>query len=372
VLGACVCAWAKEPRFVRHAINPDSQYCACAAIDVNGDGRLDIVCGAFWYEAPEWKRHKMREIEMIRGRYDDYSNLAVDVNGDGRLDVITANYRSQTLRWAENIGPGPKLWPERIIAKPGAMETGRLYDIDGDGQLDVLPNGMKFAAWWEFVRVRRGDGTVGVRWVRHDLPQELAGHGVGFGDINGDGRGDVVGPKGWAEAPPDRRTGTWQWHAEFDLQDASIPILVFDVDGDGANDIVWGRGHNYGLFWLRQVRDAKTGARRWEKRVIDMEISQAHSILLADVDGDGADELVAGKRYMGHGGRDPGEKEPLQISWYEYDRAAGTWRKHVIDYGSRAGFGLDPKAVDIDGDGDIDLLAADLSGLYLLENLLND
>jgi len=382
-------AAAGEPTFRRHDINPDSTYCACAAVDVNRDGRLDIVCGGWWYEAPTWKKHLLRDVPMIGGRYDDYSNLPLDVNGDGWIDLVSANYRSETLFWIENPGKRLGPWPAHVIAKPGPMETARLEDIDGDGQLDVLPNGMQFAAWWEVVRGPkaltpgpspadgRGESSSdgpkasdakGFRWVRHDLPIEAAGHGIGFGDVNGDGRGDVVTAKGWLEAPEDRRRGKWRWHPEFKLHpDASIPILVFDVDGDGDNDIVWGRGHNYGLFWLEQVRQ-QDGSRRWVQHEIDTRWAQAHSPLLADVDGDGRPELVAGKRYMGHDGRDPGELEPLCIYWYKFDRAAKTWQRHTISAGGRAGWGLDPKAVDLDGDGDVDLIAPGRSGLYWFEN----
>lgn len=145
-------AAAGEPTFRRHDINPDSTYCACAAVDVNRDGRLDIVCGGWWYEAPTWKKHLLRDVPMIGGRYDDYSNLPLDVNGDGWIDLVSANYRSETLFWIENPGKRLGPWPAHVIAKPGPMETARLEDIDGDGQLDVLPNGMQFAAWWEVVR----------------------------------------------------------------------------------------------------------------------------------------------------------------------------------------------------------------------------
>ena len=70
-------------RFRRHTIQPDSEFSAATAMDVNRDGRIDIISGAWWYEAPDWKRHRFREVEQIRGRFDDYSNLAVDVDEDG-------------------------------------------------------------------------------------------------------------------------------------------------------------------------------------------------------------------------------------------------------------------------------------------------
>ena len=385
-ISSCVIVWvlfglvvtpakANELQFRRHDINPDSTYSACAAVDVNKDGRLDVVCGGWWYEAPDWKRHFLRDVEMIGGRYDGYANLPVDVNGDGWLDFVSANYRSRKLAWIEH--PGSKLgpWNEHVIARPGPMETGRLADVDGDGRLDVLPNGVRFAAWWELAR----SGRRPPHWVRHDLPAEVAGHGIGFGDIDGDGRGDIVGPDGWLEASEDRRRGKWIWHPEFELnRRASIPILVFDVDSDGDNDLVWGRGHDFGLYWMEQVRTAErrspspSAERRWRRHVIDTSWSQPHSLLLADLAGDGQPEVIAGKRYMAHDGKDPGAYDPLVIYKYRYDAEHRTWRRGVISVSWQAGFGLDPKTADLDRDGDLDVLVSGRSGLYWFENLLNE
>ena len=152
ILGAALLiapvARADDLRFRRHDVNLDSTFPAAAAIDVNEDGRLDIVSGGWWYEAPSWEKHFLRNVQEIRGRYDDYSNLPLDVNGDGRLDLISANYRSESIFWIENPGPSGGEWPTHKVATPGNMETGRLYDVDGDGRLDLLPAGTKFSAWW--------------------------------------------------------------------------------------------------------------------------------------------------------------------------------------------------------------------------------
>ena len=356
--------------FHRHVINAESEVLAGAAFDVNHDGKLDVVAGGYWYEAPSWKKHFLRNVEVIGGRPDGYAHQPIDLNADGWTDLVTVNWRSRSLKWIEHPGAAladGKEWKATVIATPGASESGRLVDVDGDGRLDILPNGAGFASWWESRREATSDGHSALSWVRHELPRPLAGHGLGFGDINGDGRGDVVGRLGWAEAPPDRRTGNWVWHADFDLDPASIPILVVDVDGDGDNDVVWSRAHHYGVYWLEQT-GPKDDQTPWVKHVIDTSWAGAHAPLWEDLDGDGRNELIVGKRYLAHEGRDPGEYDPMASYRYEYHRETRTWKRWLVSYDEGVGFGLDPKAVDLDGDGDRDLLCAGRHGLYWLEN----
>ncbi|MEZ6146638.1 MAG: VCBS repeat-containing protein [Planctomycetaceae bacterium] len=166
----------------------------------------------------------------------------------------------------------------------------------------------------------------------------------------------------------DRSSGQWEWQPEFVLpRDASIPILVHDVDSDGDADLILGRGHRTGLYWMEQ--QTNDGERDWQMHAIDTEWSQLHSILLADLDNDGHDELIAGKRYLGHDGKDVGEYDPMVMLAYQFDADSCTWQRTILDWGSRAGMDLDPKAVDLDADGDLDLLCPTRGGLCLLENL---
>lgn len=360
-------ATAGELAFRRHVINADSEFMAAAVYDINKDGKLDIACGGFWYEAPTWKRHFLRNVEVQGNppRPDGYAHQVLDVNGDGWPDIITVNWRSRSVRWIEH--PGADLakepeWKSHVIATPGNMETGRLCDLLGDGTPCVLPSTVPF--WWELVR-KPGDPP---QWVQHEFPKEIAGHGVGFGDVNGDGRADVIGHAGWLEAPIDRRNGKWVWHPDFELGQASIPILVVDVDGDGLNDLVWTMGHDYGAYWLQQSH-GPSGQIQWTRHAIDTSWAGSHSPLWVDLDGDGTPELVVGRRYLAHEGRDPGEFDPQAIYRYQFDRQTRTWRRYVVSYNDGTCFGLDPVAVDLTGSGRLDLVFGGRHGLYWMENL---
>ncbi len=356
------CAPPGEVAFRMHTINQESRFEGAGVLDVNRDGKLDIFCGGFWYEAPNWTKHFVRDIAAADDYFLDFSALPVDVDGDGWTDTICSAWHNHQLSWIRNPGPASQPFEEIVIDKPGNMETAMLADINGDGKPDVLPNIMGNAAWYELTH--DASAPRGVKWIKHDLPKELAGHGMGAGDINGDGRCDVVGREGWAEQIPD---GKWTMHSEFKLGQASIPIVVWDVDGDGDQDLVWGVGHDYGLYWQEQETSA-TGQRIWTQHEIDKSWSQAHVVLLGDVDGDGQMEIVTGKRYHAHK-TDPGAEDPKCMYYYKFDRAHRHWRRHTIHDGGPAGTGTMTEVVDIDGDGDVDIVCPGKGGLYLLENL---
>ena len=144
---------------------------------------------------------------------------------------------------------------------------------------------------------------------------------------------------------------------------ASCPILVEDLDGDGRSDLVWGNGHDYGLFFEQQLPPVD-GRTQWRRQTIDDTWSQAHALLWTDLDADGAPDLVTGKRVRGHSGRDPGAAEPAAIYRYRWDRGRGRFERRRIAEG--VGTGLQIRARDLDGDGDLDLVVAGKDGTQLL------
>ncbi|MHC4436935.1 MAG: HEAT repeat domain-containing protein [Planctomycetota bacterium] len=351
--------------FRLHVINAKSRFEAAGIADMNRDGKLDIFCGGFWYEAPAWKKHFVREVPEQGNYYYDFANLPMDINGNGWPDIANCAWHNKKLFWLRNPGSTGDEFEVIDIDTPGNIETAMAVDINSDGQLDVLPNIMSQAAWYEYSPDK--NEPHGVKWTKHQLPKQAATHGIGAGDINGDGRCDIFTPNGWLEQTQDT-SETWRWHPEFDLGHASIPILAHDVDADGDADIIWGMGHNYGLYWLEQSTSGDN--RSWQKHLIDDSWSQPHFLLLADLDNDRIDELVTGKRFHAHNGNDPGGNDPPCVYYYKFDRKEQKWQRHIIHEGGKVGLGISTTALDIDADGDIDIVAPGKSGLFLLENLL--
>jgi hypothetical protein len=342
---------------------------SAGVFDVNGDGKPNIVSGAYWYETPDiHTQHAVGEVPAIGEYYDDFSTIAMDVNGNGRPDFITGGWWGDTLRWRENPGDPEVEWPEHIIAHTGNIETTRAWDVDGDGQLELVPN-TPGGPLVVYKLVMNAEGRATGEFTAHTVYAEKQGHGLGFGDINGNGRGDFVLAKGWLEAPEDPLTEEWVFHADFDLGGGSVPILVVDVNGSGLNDLIVGQAHPYGLDWWEQRVDAN-GARAWIRHPIDPFNSQYHDLQWIDLDGDGQCELVTGKRYRAHCGRDPGAYDDVGIYYFKWN--GESFSKQVIDYGppgTGKGCGIHFAIADLTGNGRLDLVAPGKDGLYWYENL---
>ncbi len=349
-------------QFRVHVIDSASAYEAGTIADLNNDGRLDLFCGGSWFSAPDWQKHRVRDVKALDGYHADFAAFPMDVDQDGWTDIVNGSWHDKNVFWVRNPGTAGGDFPVYAIDEPGNLETLVTADLNGDQVPDILPNTVSALVWYELKAAGR-PGT----WKKHELSKEAAGHGLGSGDINNDGKVDIVTQKGWLEQV-DANADNWIWHPDFKLPSTSIPMLVHDVDEDGDSDIIYGLGHDYGLYWLEQT--AKTNDRiTWLPHFIDDTWSQPHFMLLVDLNNDGRKELVTGKRYYAHNGHDPGEDHPICVYYYEFKPSSRQWQRHVVHEGDRVGFGIYSAAADVDQDGDIDLLAPGKSGLYLLENL---
>jgi len=347
--------------------------------DFNGDGKLDVAAGRNWYAAPAYTPRPLRTIEDWNGYVRSNGDYAYDVNGDGKTDIIAGDFLPTEVHWYENPGEKNlrlgKMWTRHLLFDTGAKANeGQLFeDINGDGRPEWIVNSwINNTPMCIYQLVTTGQGDSNKKAKQPSLKKTVLGakgngHGLGVGDLNGDGRKDILVGQGWYEQPAAKPFDSmWKFHADWKWH-VSIPVIVRDLDGDGRNDLIIGQGHNFGLHWWKQLEPAADGKLQWEEKLIDKEWSQAHCLHMADLDGDGTDELITGKRYYAHNGRDPGGEAPPCLYYYTWNAKTQTFKRHTIDKGS-VGTGLQIRTADLNGDGRLDIAVAGKSGTYVLFN----
>ncbi len=192
-------------------------------------------------------------------------------------------------------------------------------------------------------------------------------HGLGVADLNGDGHKDVLVRQGWWEAPKAGPTRPgWTFHP-VNWGDECAQMLVFDVNGDGLDDVITSSAHNYGIWWHEQKKGSD-GRPVWTRHDIHKAFSQTHSLQLIDINKDGHPDLVTGKRFFAHNGNDPGEFEPAVLFWFEFvPGKKPAWIPRQIDDDS--GIGLNFVVADITGDKRPDIVVSNKKGVHFFEQI---
>jgi hypothetical protein len=364
-----VSATAGQVRFRRIVLDKTFRAEGVAVGDVNHDGKPDVLSGDVWYATPNGKMHEVRPVgqyDGTKGYSNCFANFAQDVNGDGWVDSIVIGMPNGPCMWYENPKNKPGHWKERMVVNSACNETPIFVDLLGDGKsvpvFAVRPKGQM--AWFGVPKDLAGLWDMHIIAAGPNAPgTEMYSHGLGAGDVNGDGRDDVLVKQGWWQAPKDRTKQDWKFHpANFGPDCANI--LVYDVDNDGDSDVITSSAHRYGIWWFEQLAGAD--GPKFKQHVISEKYSQPHAIILADINRDGIKDLVTGKRHFAHQGKDPGGKDPAMLYWFELRRPEGGKVEFVLhEIDDDSGVGTQFEVIDLNADGRLDIVTSNKKGVYI-------
>lgn len=383
--GALMDAKAAAPIQWERRVLTDKYYCdGIQRGDFNRDGQMDVVAGPFWYEGPTFQAaHEIyppKEFPKPPSPTDSLYSFVHDFSGDGWPDVLViGRVLFHQAFWYENPRGQTGHWKKHFVHERVQAESPAFADIDQDGRPEIVciwqnqwgllkPDPKGPAEPWAFHRITRE-----TNWHHYY-------HGTGVGDVNSDGRPDLLLNDGWWERPP-AVSGQTEWiaHRFKFAAKGGAQMFAYDVDGDGDNDIITSLdAHGWGLAWFEQVGEGGAAAFREHKIMGDRSeesrfgaaFSQPHALDLADLDGDGLQDIVVGKRVWAHGPK--GDVEPdgaPVICWFRLTRGAGgqaSFVPHLVD--DQSGAGCQVVAADVTGDGRPDILTVSKLGAFVLVN----
>jgi hypothetical protein len=373
---------ADLPSF-RKQLLTDKYYCdGITAGDINRDGRVDVVAGPFWYEGPAFmQKHEFYpalEFPTPPSPTDSMFSYVHDFNGDGWLDILVlGRVHLHSAYWYENPKEGSRHWKKHFVFERVKGESPPFLDVDGDGRPELV------AHWenrWGLIQPDPAGTTKPwlFRAISGNGNWEQFYHGTGVGDMNGDGRLDLLLNEGWYEQTASREA-EWIRH-EFKFGNkGGAQMFAYDVNGDGHSDVITALdAHGWGLAWFEAVhnkgaitfRKHPLMGDRSEEQKYGVAFSQPHALDLADLDGDGLKDIIVGKRLWAHGPK--GDVEPNEapvLYWFQLKRdgkGGAAFVPHLID--DKSGVGVQVTAKDVNGDGRTDILTVSKLGAFVYFN----
>ncbi len=358
---------------------------SASTADFNRDGITDIVAGPYVYYGPDYTTS--REIYLAaalspaKNFTEEQIEFAHDFTGDGWPDILVGP--AAPLLYVNPKGE-PRRWEKReIIAGRPQSELTVLDDLNGDGMPEWIYSGAG--------RVRYAGpdpANPNGMWIEHDVSEQGYGsaHGLGVGDVNGDGRPDILNMYGWWEQPATGADqGPWPYHMQAFTHAVNgaggAGIFVVDANGDGLNDVVTSvNAHTFGLAWYEQKKDGSfvehmiAGDFGSKDNAGGVVFSEPHGTGFGDIDGDGIGDFVVGKRSGAHldSYLDPDPYGAPVLYWYQTVRnpnapGGAEFVPHLIN--NRSGAGSNVFVGDINKDGAVDVVTSTNRGTFIFWNV---
>jgi hypothetical protein len=384
VFGAPAFAQAPKIAWKKTVLDERFRSEGVASADVNKDGKVDVLNGEYWYEAPNWTKHEMQS-PMDHGTGEkNYSRSFAcwtdDLNDDGYADLIVVDFPGKPCYWMENPKGDPKQhWRKHVIWHSACNETPLYQDLLGNGQR-VLVMGFQPEG-------KREDGNEGTmayfrpkpkapyaKWSMTPIsepgkPAPGSGrfsHGLGIGDVNGDGKADVIVPQGWWEQPKESTDKPWAFHPEK-FGESCADMFVAELEGPGKRGILSTSAHKFGI-WYHHPDPTKKGPAPFVTTTLFGRLaSETHAAHYVDIDGDGLKDLVTGKRWWSHGRSEPGHGWDANVYWlkaFKERDGAINFSPMLID--GDCGIGTQFEVKDITGDGLLDIVVSNKKGVRIV------